>query len=263
MPPTLAISTGPLWRLELDRAFSVVKGAGAEGVEILVTQTPQTQSANELERLAERHDLPIIAIHAPQILLTRNVFTTNPLEKVRRTAELCKALDVKTIVLHPPYLWQPRYALWILHELEDVLQEDGPTITMENMYPVHLGNRRVRFHRFGGPEGLKRFRYITLDTSHLAVAEQDIVGAYRELADRVVHIHLSDNRGKGRDSHAPPGQGILPLNDFVAALNNPALESIALEVEPGPEVPGRSLEQLFGESLDLVRKHLPKTNAPT
>jgi sugar phosphate isomerase/epimerase len=258
MPPLLAISTGPLWRLDLDRAFEVVKAAGAEGVEVLVTQSPDTQSPNDLERLAQRHDLPIVAVHAPQMLLTRSVFTTNPLEKVRRTAELCKALDVSTIVLHPPYMWQPRYALWVLHELEDILQEDGPAITMENMYPVHVGNRRLRFHRFGGVQNLDRFRYVTLDTSHLAVAEEDIVEAYRTLADRVVHIHLSDNRGKGRDSHAPPGNGVLPLEDFVRALDNPALRSVALEVEPGPNVqdPG-TLEQLFGSSLDLVRRNLP------
>ncbi len=262
MPPTLAIATGPLWRLEIDRAFEVVKAAGADAVEVLVTQTPETQSANELERLAERHDLPIVAIHAPQMLLTRTVFSTNPLEKVKRTAELCRALDVQTIVLHPPYVWQPRYALWLLHELEDVLAGGGPAITMENMYPVHVGNRRLKFHRFGNVEGLQRFRYVTLDTSHLAVAEENIVEAYRELADRVVHVHLSDNRGKGRDSHAPPGRGILPLEDFVKALDNQALRSIALEVEPGPNVEdAHALERLFGESVDLVRRNLPVPKA--
>src|SRR5205085_3673518 len=98
--PLLAISTGPLWRLELERAFEVVSEAGAEGVEVMVTQSAETQSPNDLERLAQRFDLPILAVHAPQLLLTRNVFTTNQLEKVRRTADLCNALDVRTVVLH-------------------------------------------------------------------------------------------------------------------------------------------------------------------
>jgi sugar phosphate isomerase/epimerase len=256
--PTLAVSTGPLWRLDVERAFEVVKAAGAEGVEVMVTQSPETQSANELERLAERHDLPIVAVHAPQLLLTRGVFSTNPLEKIRRTAELCRALDVQTIVLHPPYLWQPRYAMWLIHELEDFLQEGGPQITMENMYPVHVGTRRMRFHRFGHLHGLERFEHVTLDTSHLAVSEEDVVEAYQRLADRVVHIHLSDNRGKGRDSHAPLGKGILPIEDFVRALDGPALRSIALEIEPGPQTQASAdLERLFGSSLDLVRKNLP------
>lgn len=258
MPPLLSISTGPLWRLDLERAFEIVRGAGAEAVEVLVTHSEESQSANELERLAQRHTLPIVAVHAPQLLVTRSVFGTNPLEKVRRTAELCKALDVRTIVLHPPYMWQPRYALWLLHELEDVLQEGGPAITMENMYPVHVGKRRLRFHRFAGLGGLERFRYVTLDTSHLAVSEDNIVDAYRQLADRIVHIHLSDNRGKGRDSHAPLGQGMLPIEDFVRALDHPTLRSVALEIEPGPNVQDSDqLERLFGESLELVRRNLP------
>jgi sugar phosphate isomerase/epimerase len=256
--PTLAVSTGPLWRLEVERAFEVVKSAGAEGVEVMVTQSPETQSALELERLSQRYDLPIVAVHAPQLLLTRGVFSTNPLEKVRRTAELCKALGVQTIVLHPPYLWQPRYAMWLIHELEDFLTEDGPELTMENMFPVHVGNRRLRFHRFGHLHGLERFPHVTLDTSHLAVSEEDITESYRQLADRVVHIHLSDNRGKGRDSHAPLGRGILEIEKFVRALDNPTLRSVALEIEPGPQVSDpNELEHLFGESLDLVRKNLP------
>jgi sugar phosphate isomerase/epimerase len=262
MRPLLAISTGPLWRLELPRAFEILKAAGAEGVEIMVTQSPETQSPNELEQLAERHDLPIVAVHAPQLLLTRTVFSTNPLEKVRRTAELCKAIGVQTIVLHPPYMWQPRYALWAVHELEDAFQDEGTTITMENMFPVHVGQRRLRFHRFGGLDGLQRFRNVTLDTSHLAVAELDIVEAYRRLADRIVHVHLSDNRGKGRDSHAPLGEGTLPIPDFVRALDHPRLRSIALEIEPGPQTQDPSeLERLFGESLELVRKNLPVTSS--
>jgi sugar phosphate isomerase/epimerase len=259
--PTLAVSTGPLWRLDVEQAFAVVRSAGAEGVEVMVTQSPETQSANELERLAQRHDLPIVAVHAPQLLLTRGVFSTNPLEKIRRTAELCRALDVQTIVLHPPYLWQPRYAMWLIHELEDFLQE-GHVITMENMYPVHLGTRRMRFHRFGNVPGLERFPHVTLDTSHLAVSEEDIVEAYRRLADRVVHVHLSDNRGKGRDSHAPLGRGVLPIEDFVRSLDHPNLRSLALEIEPGPQTQDpHDLERLFGESLDLVRTNLPATIA--
>lgn len=255
--PTLAVSSGPLWRLETPRAFEVIKASGAGAIEIMVNQSTDTQTPNDLERLAMKHDLPIVAVHAPQLLLTRTVFTTNQLEKVRRTVELAKALDVGTIVLHPPYAWHVRYSLWVLHELEDAAQ-GGPVITMENMFPVHFGSRRLRFHRYGAPESLDRFPYVTLDTSHLAVSEDDIVQTYAALRDRVVHVHLSDNRGKGRDSHAPIGEGILPVTDFVRSLDGPALRSIALEIEPGPF--GSDLtdvERVFGEGLDVVRANLP------
>lgn len=259
--PAIIVSTGPLWRLDLPRAFEAVKASGAEGVEIMVNQSLETQSPQALERLANRHDLPIVAMHAPQLLLTRSVFTTNQLEKVRRTAELAKAVGAKVVVLHPPYAWHVRYQLWVLHELEDALQHET-TISMENMYPVHFGRRRVRFHRFGALHALERFAHVTLDTSHLAVSEDDPVEAYRMLRDRVVHVHLSDNRGKGRDSHAPLGAGVLQIDDLVRALDGPALNSIALEIDPGPnsDDPG-VVENVFGASLEVVRRNLPARKA--
>ncbi len=256
--PTLAISTAPLWRLDLEDAFAALRSAGAAAVEVLVTQDTETQSPETLERLANRYDLPIVAVHAPLLLLTRRVYTTDPVEKIRRTLELCRALDVDTMVLHPPYVWQVRYALWLIHELEDALAGTRTTLTMENMYPVHVGRRTVRFHRYGTLDTLDRFPHLTLDTSHLAVAREDIVEAYRRVADRVVHVHLSDNRGKGRDSHAPLGEGVLPIVDFVRALNPDTLHSIALEINPGPATDDRGkLETLLGSSLEMVRDNLP------
>ena len=257
-PPILAVSTGPIWRLPLAEAFAAVRAAGGEAIEILVTQDPATQDAREIERLSNQHDLPIAAVHAPLLLLTRRVYTTEPVEKIRRTLELCRDLDVGVIVLHPPYLWQFRYSLWLMHEMQEVLAGDRTLITMENMYPLHVGTRRFGFHRYAGLEGLRRFPHVTLDTSHLAVAEEDIVDAYRRLADRVVHVHLSDNRGRGRDSHAALGEGVLPVEDFVRALDGERLRSIALEINPGPSGDGRAqLENVIGSSLEVVRDNLP------
>lgn len=256
--PVLAVSTGPMWRLSVEEVFAAAQAVGAEGIEIMVSQNPETQSVTELERLANKFDMPIVAIHAPLLLLTRRVYTTDPIEKIKRTLELSRALDVGAIVLHPPYIWQVRYALWALHELQDAAAGSNTTVTMENMYPTHVGGRSIQFHRFLSLESLKRFDHLTLDTSHLAVSGEDIVEAYKQVADRVVHVHLSDNRGKGRDSHAPLGDGILPIAEFVAGLNGPALRSIALEINPGPTSDDREgLEEVLGASLQMVRDNLP------
>lgn len=251
------MSTGPLWRQPLAECFAAIRAAGGEGVEIMVTQDDETQSPAPLERLANRHDLPIVAVHAPTLLLTRRVFTSKPLVKIRRTLEITRALGVSTIVLHPPYLWQLRYALWLVHELEDLIAGTSTAITMENMYPVAIGRRQVGFQRFLGLDGLERFPHITLDTSHVGVSGGDPVALYRALASRVVHVHLSDNRGKGRDSHAPIGHGILPIADFVRELDPSVVRSVALEINPGAAASDRGrLEKLLGEGLDLVRANL-------
>src|SRR5690606_26546911 len=85
---------------------------------------------------------------------------------------------------------------------------------MENLYP--LGGRN--FSLAVTPEEMLRYDHVVFDTSHFAVSGVDLVAAWERLHDRVVHVHLSDNLGVGRDSHAPLGTGVLPLRRFLARV---------------------------------------------
>jgi sugar phosphate isomerase/epimerase len=45
-------------------------------------------------------------------------------------------------------------------------------------------------------------------------------------------VHLSDNAGKGWDSHLPPGEGVLPLDAFLDDLaSSDYAGAISLEVD--------------------------------
>jgi sugar phosphate isomerase/epimerase len=71
-----------------------------------------------------------------------------------------------------------------------------------------------------------------LDTSHAAVAEHDLVDVRRRFNGRIRHVHLSDNAGKGWDSHLPPGEGVLPLDAFLDDLTASDYKgAISLEVD--------------------------------
>jgi sugar phosphate isomerase/epimerase len=59
---------------------------------------------------------------------------------------------------------------------------------------------------------------VVFDTSHFGVAEIDLFEAWDAVKDQVVHLHVSDNFGNGKDSHAPIGAGVLPLVDFLAEV---------------------------------------------
>jgi sugar phosphate isomerase/epimerase len=59
---------------------------------------------------------------------------------------------------------------------------------------------------------------VALDTSHLTVARQDILTTLDRMRPKLVHVHLSDNAGDGRDGHLELEQGILPLDRFLAEL---------------------------------------------
>ena len=39
-----------------------------------------------------------------------------------------------------------------------------------------------------------------------------------ELQDRIVHIHLSNNLGTGRDTHSPLTQGVLPIGSLLKRI---------------------------------------------
>jgi sugar phosphate isomerase/epimerase len=87
------------------------------------------------------------------------------------------------------------------------------------MFPVRVRGRKLAaFHAIRTLEDLEGFEHVVLDTSHAAVAGLDLLEALRALRGRLAHVHLSNNAGKGWDSHLPVTEGVLPLDRFLAAL---------------------------------------------
>jgi sugar phosphate isomerase/epimerase len=216
--PRLLCSTGPFYMLPLGQVFEALSKAGFDAAEVMVTSERASQDPKALAALAEDFGVRIDAIHAPFLLLTRTVFTTDPFEKIKRSTELAQAVGAPTVVVHPAYRWQLRFAQWLERDLADYNKSEGVTVAVENMFPVWVRGRALGFHRSMGVEDMKRFAAVVLDTSHAAVTGIDILRAYDEVRDRIVHIHLSNNHGTGRDSHAPLTQGVLPVGAFLEQL---------------------------------------------
>ncbi len=92
-------------------------------------------------------------------------------------------------------------------------------MAVENMYPVRVRGRHVAgFHHVRTLEDLERFPNVVLDTSHAAVAGLDLREATSRLGDRLAHVHLSNNAGRGWDSHLPLDEGVLDLTGFLSSL---------------------------------------------
>lgn len=211
----LLASTGPLFARPLDWAAGVIAEAGYDGIELMVTQDPVTQDAERAQAAVAASGLPVSVVHGPFLLLTRRVFDTDLITKAERSLELAGALGAELMIVHPPYRWQRAFHRWLLDEGDAAALERGTAVGVENLYPVSVRSRPVRFHRYTLPEHLRPFPHVVLDTSHFGVAEVDINEAYEQLKDRAIHLHVSDNRGGGRDSHAPLGHGRLPLASFL------------------------------------------------
>jgi len=216
--PQLLCSTGPFYMMPIGQVFESFSRSGFNGAEVMVTSEKATQDPKALNALAEDFGVHIGAIHAPFLLLTRTVFTTDPLEKIKRSTEVAHGCGAPLVVVHPAYRWQFGFNSWLEKDITEFNKSEGLTVAVENMFPVWVRGRGFTFHRSLGVEDMKKFPAITLDTSHLAVSGIDIIRAFEELQERIVHIHLSNNLGTGRDTHSLLTQGVLPIGSLLKRI---------------------------------------------
>jgi len=233
--PRVVCATGPFYMLPLGQVFEAIGKAGFTGAEVMVTSERESQDPIALKALAEDFGIQIPAIHAPFLLLTRRVFSTDPLEKIKRSTELAQEIGARLIIVHPAFHWQRSYQRFLRTDLAEFQETEGVTIAMENMFPLWIRGRGLTVHQTTGIEDMRKFGAVTLDTSHLAVSGIDIIRAYEELSDRIVHIHLSNNAGVGRDTHAPLMNGVLPIGSFLERLGATGYSgTITLELDIRP-----------------------------
>ena len=68
---------------------------GYDALEVMVTADPVSQDAAVVARLAEYHDMPVVAVHAPNLLLTQRVWGLDPWGKLRRSADMAQRLGAR------------------------------------------------------------------------------------------------------------------------------------------------------------------------
>jgi sugar phosphate isomerase/epimerase len=230
--PSVVLSTAAFFARPLASTFELAAECGYEGVEVMVTKDPASQNAVTMRTLASEHGLRIAAIHAPSLLLTRSVWGTDPVGKIDMATRVATDAEVPLVVTHPPYRWQRAYREWLLASLPTIEARTGITVAIENMFPVHIGSRPLMFHADQDLDQLAGIPHLALDTSHAAVAKHDLVEVRQRFGERLRHVHLSDNAGKGWDSHLPPGEGVLDLDGFLLDLGACGFGgAISLEVD--------------------------------
>ncbi len=215
---TIACSTISVFSKPIDRAFGLIADAGFDGIEIMVTKDPDTQDPRRIREVSEDHGLPVVAVHAPFLLMSRRVWGVDPVGKIDRALDLAREVEAPLVIVHPPYRWQRGYRRWLDDRLPE-MRGEGPAVAVENMFPMRVGGRSVgSFHARQSLEDLERFPRVVLDTSHAAVAGLDPLVVVDRLGDRLAHVHLSNNAGKGWDSHLPLDEGVLDLGRFLEEL---------------------------------------------
>ncbi len=137
------------------------------------------------------------------------------------------ALNPRKVVLHPPYigglgpLVMDRSMAIAMDSLEAVVSEAerlGLCMCIENMFPKYPGWIEPKDF----VPVMERFPSLrmTLDFGHANVESKrgDRILAFMEaFKDRIGHIHISDNLGKG-DDHLPVGAGTIDFKKMLRAL---------------------------------------------
>lgn len=211
-PYRMLVSTGALLLSPLGWVLEAIAEAGFAGAEIVMGLDGDTRDPDRVRAIADATGLQVPVVHGPYMLPLRHVLGMGYIEKTRRAMELADAMGAETMVAHAPFRFERGAVQWVAEEAAAELAEGhAARFGMENLFPFRGRSWSLAVH----PEELLAYDHVVFDTSHFATSGVDLFEAWRLLRDRVVHLHVSDNHGRGRDSHAALGTGKLPLTAFL------------------------------------------------
>lgn len=184
-----------------------------------------------------------LVCHLPTFVTTADL--TESLRKasvmeMRRSLEVAAALGAKKVVVHPSVAsgmgafvleTVKGYALDFLSEMVEAANTLALTLCLENMFP-----------RYGvgvEPEDLEEMftafptLKLTLDTGHAHIGDKRgkrLRALVERFANRIGHLHFSDNKGR-LDDHLAIGQGAINFTRLVRQLKAVSYDdTLTLEV---------------------------------
>jgi sugar phosphate isomerase/epimerase len=253
----VALSTASVYPQGCADAFALAAELGYDGVEVMVWTDAVSQNPAALYRLADYHDIPILAIHAPTLLVTQRVWGREPWTKLEMSCEMAREVGATTVVVHPPFRWQREYAAAFVEGVAALSERSGVTLAVENMYPWRARQREMLAYSPGwDPVGLP-YPSVTLDLSHAATAGQDGLELAQVLGDRLAHLHLADGSGSAKDEHLIPGRGGQPCDAVLGLLAERSWSgTVVVEVNTRRAKTREERQGDLAEALAFARLHL-------
>ncbi|MER7331087.1 MULTISPECIES: sugar phosphate isomerase/epimerase [unclassified Micromonospora] len=239
-------------------AFQLAAALGYDGVEVMVWTDAVSQDTGALHGLAEHYGVPVLSVHAPCLLVTQRVWSPDPWERLRRSAEMAATLGAPTVVVHPPFTWQRDYARNFAEGLAAIAGEfPGLRFPVENMYPVRMAGRQFVPYVPGWDPTETGYASYTLDLSHCAASHTDSMEMADRMGANLAHVHLGDGTGEGRDEHLVPGRGNQPCAELLSSLAGRGFTgSVAVEVTTRGAKSRAVREADLREALEFARQHL-------
>jgi sugar phosphate isomerase/epimerase len=257
----VALSTASVYPHTCADAFGMAADLGYDGVEVMVWTDPVSQDPAALARLSDHYGVPILAVHAPTLLVTQRVWGTQPWPKIDRAMEMAATLGARTVVAHPPFRWQREYAAMFVEGVarlgEEYRDKHGIALAVENMYPWRARQREMLAYLPGWDPVPQPYTDVTLDLSHSSTSGLSGLDQAVALGDRLAHLHLADGSGSAKDEHLVPGRGTQPCGEVLGLLaQNDFRGVVVVEVNTRKARTRKAREADLAESLAFARLHL-------
>src|SRR4051794_9027885 len=253
----VALSTASTYPESTASAFEIAARLGYDGVEVMVWTDPVSQDIEALRRLSDYHGVPVLAIHAPCLIITQRVWGTDPWAKLVRARNAADLVDAKTVVVHPPFRWQRDYARDFVAGIHRMAGETDVRFAVENMFPLRARGRAVTPYAPDWDPTDSEFRHFTIDLSHTSVSQSDALDLATRMDDRLAHVHIADGIGSPRDEHLVPGRGTQPCGDLLERLARQGFAgTVVVEVNTRRADNRADREADLAEALAFTRLHL-------
>lgn len=231
-----------------------------DSMEIMVTPNKKSQDAEQLKDLMDQHSTPISSIHTPTALLRQFTWGAEPVEKLRRSAELAQKVGATSVVIHPPFKSNP-YAKKFLATVNSLEQDTGINFAIENMFPWGFRKKQIEMHGPSWQDIADNASSLTLDFSHAAASGLDVLAFVRDYHEKIKVIHFCDGTSRAAakntpvlDEHLLPGNGDMPLVETYEFLNQVGWKgSSILEVNTVNQKTVSNKRHPIGSSMSYFR----------
>lgn len=259
----VALSSASVYPESTAAAFEYAARLGYDGVELMVWTDAVSQDPDALLRLSEHHGVPVLAVHAPCLLVTQRVWGTEPWNKLQRSREVAEHLGASVVVVHPPFRWQRDYAKGFVEGIARMQDVTDVRFAVENMYPWRARSREIQAYLPDWNPVGDDYPHLTLDLSHTAVSGTDPAELAAQMGDRLAHLHLADGTGANRDEHLVPGRGSQPCAQVLESLAHRGWSgSVVLEVNTRRATTREEREAELAEGLAFARLNLAAPTDP-
>jgi sugar phosphate isomerase/epimerase len=253
----VGLSTASVYPEGTPVAFELAAKLGYDGVEVMVWTNVVSQDAYALQRLSQHYGVPILAIHAPCLIVTQRVWSTDPWAKLQKARFAAELVGAETVVVHPPFRWQRDYARNFRQGINRMAEETDIRFAVENMFPLRVRDREVSAYQPGWDVAVEPYRDYTLDLSHTAVSKSDALAMLDGMGPHLTHVHMADGTGLTKDEHLVPGRGSQPCAEVLERLALAGFDgNVIVEINTRRALDRAEREADLAEALAFCRLHL-------